>query len=190
MQTIRSFIAIPLDLAVQKTAARLVKRLAADKDGIKWVPTDNLHLTLKFLGDVDNVEVPKVCQYIEQACADIETIELTFSGALALPSREKTRMIGVHIDEPGGQLVKLVSNLERLLADLGFKPESRDYVPHLTLGRTRAGSRRASEEVLQRLEKETNAQLGTMRAEAVILMGSFLEKSGPSYQVMGTIELD
>lgn len=189
MQTIRSFIAIPLDLAVQKTATRLVKRLAEDKDGIKWVPLDNLHLTLKFLGDVDNVEVPKVYGSIEKACADIEPIDLTFSGALALPSREKARVIGVRIEEPTGTLVKLVANLELLLADLGFKPEPRDYVPHLTLGRTRGGSRRASEAVLERLEKERGTQLGAMRVEEVQLMGSFLEKSGPSYQVMGTVEL-
>ncbi len=189
MQTIRSFIAVPLDLAVQKTATRLVKRLAEDKDGIKWVPTDNLHLTLKFLGDVDNVEIPKVCRYIEQACEGFDPIELTLSGTMALPSLERARVIAVHIEEPTGALVQLVSNLERLLADLGFKPEPRDYVPHLTLGRTRGGSRRASDAVLARLEKERDTQLGIMRIEEVLLMGSFLEKSGPSYQVMGTIEM-
>ncbi len=188
MQTIRSFIAIPLDAGVQKTATRLVKRLAQDKDGIKWVPTDNLHLTLKFLGDVDNVEIPRIYSCIQNACEGIEPFSMTFTGITALPSLEKARTIVSSIDEPTGSLVQLVNNLERLLADLGFRPEPRDYVPHLTLGRNRGGSRRASEDVLQGVQKEKDSSLGMIQADTVQLMASFLDKAGPTYQVMGTIE--
>jgi RNA 2',3'-cyclic 3'-phosphodiesterase len=188
MHTIRSFIAIPLDLGIQKTATRLVKRLSQDKDGIKWVPTDNLHLTLKFLGDVDNVEIPRICSLIQEACDVIEPFTMTFTGITALPSLAKARTIASSIDEPTGTLVQLFNSLERKLADIGFRPEPRDYVPHLTLGRIRSGSRRASQEVLERVEKEKELSLGFMAADTVQLMASFLDKSGPTYQVMGTIE--
>ena len=64
MKSIRSFIAIPLDPEVSRAAVRLIERIREPGDGIKWVPTDNLHLTLKFLGDVHNTEVPQVCEVI------------------------------------------------------------------------------------------------------------------------------
>ena len=64
MQNIRSFVAIPLSSPVRKNAVTLVGRLSQSGDGVQWVPTDNLHLTLKFLGDVSNTEIPQGVQCI------------------------------------------------------------------------------------------------------------------------------
>ena len=69
MNKIRSFIAIPLASDVRRATIRLVERLRRENDGIKWVPTDNLHLTLKFLGDVDNTEIPDVCEVLHRVAA-------------------------------------------------------------------------------------------------------------------------
>lgn len=79
--------------------------------------------------------------------------------------------------------------LETELAELGFKPEPRDYTPHLTLGRTKSGSRRASSEVVERLKREQQTQLGSMPVDTVQMIASFLEKGGPVYQVMDTVKL-
>ena len=75
------------------------------------------------------------------------------------------------------------------LADLGFKPEPRDYTPHLTLGRTRSQSRRASGELVDAMKTMSDTALGEMIVDEVNLMASFLDKAGPTYQVMDTIEL-
>ncbi len=189
MHTIRSFIAIPLKPPILRAAAKLVERLSEDKDGIKWVPSDNLHLTLKFLGDVDNVEVPKICDVIAQVCDPIEQFEILFTGIGGMPTAERPRVICSTVDDETQSLKRLVCQLEIRLADLGFKPEPREYVPHLTLGRTRGGSRFASEAVISRLEKVKTNQFGLMRVDSVQLIASFLEKRGPSYQVMATVEL-
>ncbi|WP_442507313.1 RNA 2',3'-cyclic phosphodiesterase [Novipirellula sp. SH528] len=189
MQTIRSFIAIPLSPQVGRTAARLIEALSESGDGIRWVPKDNLHLTLKFLGEVDNVEVPQVCKIIRNVTKDFEPFDLDFAGAGAFPNLDRPRVLCVHIDDPTDSLSRIVARLEKELAEIGFKPEPRDYVPHLTLGRTKGGSRRASGDVIERVKAHAEKKLGEMNVDTVELIASFLEKQGPSYQVMDTIDL-
>ena len=189
MQTIRSFFAIPLGDNVSRSARRLIQRLSQSDDGIKWVPVDNLHLTLKFLGEVDNTEVPKICAIAREICEGYDPFELSFAGTGGFPSMERARVLYVGVEDPSGSLVGIVSELETELAELGFKPEPRDYTPHLTIGRTRSGGRRASGQMIDRLTAEQGCVLGEMMVDTVQLMASFLEKTGPSYQVMDTIKL-
>lgn len=189
MQTIRSFIAIPLSSEIRRNATRLLTKLSQADDGIKWVPADNLHLTLKFLGEVDNIEVPRVCDVVGDVCSEFEPFELSFAGTGGFPDLERPRVLFAGVEDPSGSLCRLVSQLETELAELRFKREPRDYRPHLTLGRTRGGSRRAKEEVVQRMKEFSDTQLGSMLVEEVQIYASFLEKKGPTYQVMGTIEL-
>ena len=148
MQTIRSFIAVPLAPEIRRGAVRLINRIRHEGDGIKWVPTDNLHLTLKFLGEVDNTEVPRVCDVISGVTERFEPFELTFSGTGGFPDTDRPRVLWVGIQEDTDSLVQMVGLLEKELAQLGFKPEPRDHRPHLTLGRTRGGSPRPASDVI------------------------------------------
>lgn len=189
MQTIRSFIAVPLPENVSRSTARLIKRLSQLDEGIKWVPADNLHLTLKFLGEVDNTLVPRICQVTREICEGYDPFELSFAGTGGFPALEKARVLWVGVADPSGSLVRLVSELETELADLGFKPEPRDYTPHLTIGRTRSGGRRASEKIVEQMTAAQEIVLGEMDVTEVHMMASFLDKTGPTYQVMDTIQL-
>jgi 2'-5' RNA ligase len=189
MQEIRSFIAIPLAAEVRRAAIRLIKRLSEPDDGIKWVPTDNLHLTLKFLGDVNNTEVPRVCDVLREICAAHEPFDLELSGTGGFPEIERPRVLYAGVTDPSQSLTQIVENLELELAELGFKPEPRDYRPHLTLGRTKSGSRRANSEVIERLKREQSTLLGNMRVDKIHVFASFLDKGGPTYQVMDTVSL-
>lgn len=187
MNSIRSFIAIPLSDEIAQAAKKMVLRLKDSGDGIKWVPTDNLHLTLKFLGDVYNTEIPKVCDVVKQIFHTRNPFELQFQGAGGLPSIERARVIHAGVTDPTEQLTSIVSQLEIQLAKLGFKPEPRDYQPHLTLGRARA--RRANQDVIDRVAREHQTVLGTMVVEEVQVIASFLDKHGPTYQIMDSIDL-
>jgi 2'-5' RNA ligase len=189
MQTIRSFIAIPLSVEVRRTAVRLIERLRQEGDGIKWVPTDNLHLTLKFLGEVDNTGVPALCDRLHRVAEQYEPFELVFLGTGGFPDTERPRVLWAGVQDDSGSLCQMVAQLESELAQLGFKPEPRDYRPHLTLGRTRSGSRRASADVVARIQAESKARLGKFQVDKLQLFASFLDKGGPTYQVMDTIEL-
>lgn len=189
MRTIRSFIAIPLADDVSRNAVRLLQRIRAAGDGIKWVPSDNLHLTLKFLGDVENTEVPSVCKVTRKLCQQYDPFPLRFVGTGGFPNADRPRILYAGVEDSSGALTEIVTQLEKDLAELGFKQESRDYTPHLTLGRTRGSSRRVSCEVLERLLSESETELGTMMVDCVQMFASFLDKQGPTYQVMDTIEL-
>ncbi len=189
MQVIRSFIAIPIPAALQKSAGHLVQRLEVSSSGIKWVPQDNLHLTLKFLGDVDNREIPRVCGVVRECCAPSEPFEMLVSGVGAFPDPNRPRVVYAGITEGGEALKAIVDRLEVELAKLGFKPEARDYVPHLTLGRARGGSRRGSPELASVIHANQKARLGSFIADRVLIMASFLDKAGPTYQIMDTIHL-
>lgn len=189
MRSIRTFISVPLAANIRSGAVRLIDRIRSPEDGVKWVPTDNFHLTLKFLGDVDNTQLPEICDTVRDVCTTVPPFELRFAGTGAFPNLDRPRTLWIGIDDPTESLRTLVNRLETELADLGFKPEPRDYRPHLTLGRTRSGSRKVNPEVVERLVAQQSIRLGEMQADTVELMASFLEKRGPSYQVMDTIEL-
>ncbi|TWU07915.1 RNA 2',3'-cyclic phosphodiesterase [Stieleria varia] len=189
MKTIRSFISVPLAPLITAGAAKLIKKLKPFDEGIKWVPLDNFHLTLKFLGEVDNTEVPTICNRLREIAEDYDPFELSFAGMRAMPSGQRPRILSVKVADESGSLVQLVGELETSMADLGFKQEPRDYVPHLTLGRTRSNTRRVSEAVIAEMERLGDYHLGEQVVDEIQLMASFLDKGGPTYQTMDTIEL-
>jgi RNA 2',3'-cyclic 3'-phosphodiesterase len=186
-KTIRTFIAMPLSEEIRHGAIQLIRKLREPDDGIKWVPTDNLHLTFKFLGDVENTEVMDICNSLHELCSEYEPFELIFKGADGLPDIERTRVVCASIEDPTLSLTELATRIDKEMAGLGFKPEPRDYKPHLTLGR--AKSRKANEDVIERLKLMRDHYLGTMLADTVCLVASFMDKTGPTYQIMDTIEL-
>ncbi|WP_146405870.1 RNA 2',3'-cyclic phosphodiesterase [Allorhodopirellula heiligendammensis] len=214
MKTIRTFLAIPLPPPLARCASKWIHEMKDGAEklsrpteknptvnrspvspetpvsamGIKWVPEDNLHLTLKFLGEVDNVEVPQVCDIVEAVCEPLDPFVLNFVGAGFLPDKDRARILSVTIEDPTDSLTKIVSELEDRFADIGFKREPRDYVPHLTLGRARSGSRRLSQTAIDRWSLHEDDPLGEMTVDCVQVIGSFLEKRGPTYNVMDTVE--
>lgn len=157
--------------------------------GIKWVPEENLHLTLKFLGEVENVETPQICNVLDDICNDFEPFELLFGGAGFLPDEARARVLSIMVEDESESLTKIVQALEERYADLGFKREPRDYVPHLTLGRVRSGSRRFSETVIEKWKRHQDDAVGAMTVDKIQVIGSFLEKRGPTYNVLNTVEL-
>lgn len=214
MKTIRTFLAIPLPPPLARSASQWIHEMKDGADklsrpteknpaenrstvspetphsamGIKWVPEDNLHLTLKFLGEVDNVEVPQVCDIVEAVCEPFDPFALQFVGAGFLPDKDRARILSVSIEDPVDTLTKIVGQLEDRFAAIGFKREPRDYVPHLTLGRARSGSRRLSQQAIDRWSQHENDPLGEMTVDCVQVIGSFLDKRGPTYNVMHTVE--
>ncbi|TWT65987.1 RNA 2',3'-cyclic phosphodiesterase [Allorhodopirellula solitaria] len=214
MKTIRTFLAIPLPPPLARSATQWIHEMkngAGNRNrptekspaenratvspessvsamGIKWVPEDNLHLTLKFLGEVDNVEVPQVCEIVEAVCEPLDPFELIFVGAGFLPDKDRARVLTVSIEDPTDTLAKIVSQMEDRFADIGFKREPRDYVPHLTLGRARSGSRRLSQQAIDLWATHENDPLGEMTVDSVQVIGSFLDKRGPTYNIMDTVE--
>ncbi|MEM6688194.1 MAG: RNA 2',3'-cyclic phosphodiesterase [Planctomycetota bacterium] len=189
MQTIRSFIAVPLVPDVAKVAGKLIDRLSPECSSIRWVPKESLHLTLKFLGDVENTEVPRICDCIRKAVDGVEPFQIDFIGASAMPSIERPRVVHMGVEDDLQGLSRIAGRLENLLADLGYKREARDYRPHLTLGRVKGSRTKASASIIDAIEQEKELDAGTMVVDQVQLVASFLDREGPTYQVMDTVDL-
>ena len=188
MQRIRSFISIPLPAEIKNSVAKFIRKLSSEDDGIRWVPDEQFSLLLKHLGDVENVEVPDICNVVRDVVEDLEPFELIFGGFGGFPTLDKPRTLYAGIQDPTGTLCQLAESLDVELAELGFKREPRDYRPHLAIGRIKGSRKRASEAVLERLQEKADPQFGEMIADEIEMIGSFLDKRGPSYHVMDTIE--
>ena len=191
MQSFRTFIAIEIGNDVKARALDLIKRLKKSEAEVKWVESHLMHITLKFLGDVPNVEVPDVCRVVQQVAAEFEPMEIEFTGAGAFPdiSRPKTLWIGIAPGEGFDQLAAMNEQLERRLNDeLGFARERRKFQPHLTIGRV--NSTDETQQALSELVAE-NADFDAAITEIdeLLVFASYLEKSGPTYNVLGRAEL-
>jgi 2'-5' RNA ligase len=154
---------------------------------IRWVSPDNVHLTLKFLGEVGEERVSEVSAAIEKAAAGSGALEMAVGGFGAFPSLRRPSVVWVGI-ESSAALQNLQERVEGALADLDFPREGRAFRPHLTIGRAKKRARpsefRGLDDALNGLEYEDVYQV-----RAVEVMRSRLMPSGAIYDVVQTVEL-
>ncbi|MFC1782162.1 RNA 2',3'-cyclic phosphodiesterase [Planctomycetota bacterium] len=138
--SIRCFIAIELNDAIQRKLGRLQNRLGGKlhhPPGITWVKPDHMHLTLKFLGDVDDTVINDVCSAASEAAAQVVPFEFELGSVGCFGSAASTRVIWVGVTTGLSHLEKLHQSVDKQLAQIGFPPERRKFSPHLTLARVR-----------------------------------------------------
>ncbi len=188
MATIRTFVAVEMSSAVRSRAASLIERFRVAGAKVTWVAPQNMHLTLKFLGDVPDVDSPGVCQAVEEAVSGLASFEIVCRGAGAFPDARRPRTLWIGVDSGVDELVALHDAVDAALAPLGFARERRRFQPHLTIGRVRESGPKVAE--LGRLvEKHADFEAGLGAVDEVTVMASFLEKSGPKYEALVRTEL-
>ena len=119
---IRAFIAIDISDATRKAADDFMKTVKPLGSDVKWVRADGTHLTLKFLGDVEQSEIPKIRAAMERATAGIAPFEIAVEGAGAFPNLKRPRVLWLGLVEPTGSAVKLAARIDEELKPLGFEP--------------------------------------------------------------------
>ncbi|MEX0936577.1 MAG: RNA 2',3'-cyclic phosphodiesterase [Pirellulales bacterium] len=184
MATLRTFIAVDSAPHIRSRAADLVSRLSLAPDKVRWIEPQNLHWTLKFLGDVDDVAIAEVCRRVQEAVRSLEpfTIEVCGAGAFPRPDRPRTLWLGVRQGQE--QMTALQAPIEHALAEMGFHQETRRFVPHLTIGRvTRTSS--DGQELGELLAKNADFPAGTMEVDEVVVYSSRLTRDGPEYEPLG-----
>jgi RNA 2',3'-cyclic 3'-phosphodiesterase len=178
MRRIRAFVAVNLPIAlVQKVVAHqseLRKAARAASLGVAWVPAPNLHVTLKFLGDIPEESVHAIRDLFTARLASRPAVPVVVRGAGAFPSRARPRVLWVGLESPERGLEALAGDLDGWLSELGFEREARPFHPHLTLGRVRQGAA----DILGPLEQVT---LGEAVIDEVVLYESVLQRSGAEY---------
>jgi len=186
----RLFIAIDPEPALLDTIFRLTSTLKREYPikGVRYTAPQNLHLTLLFLGDIDETLIPQIGEKLERICRNFTEFDLEFSNLGAFPSQRNPRIIwlGVKHPEPVTALAKAIIHDTGLVAE----PEKAGFTPHLTLGRVGESARGASTEMFSRLfAKYGNTNVGSTRIREVLLYQSTLKPGGPIYTVLSRHDL-
>jgi 2'-5' RNA ligase len=183
MTLLRAFIALEIPASIQQAIQQQTAglRKSADSSLVRWVPADNLHLTLKFLGDVSSTNLQFVTQMLSREADQHPSFSMEISGIGAFPNPRRPRVIwiGIHAREV---LPALYHGLETATTRLGYPPEERPFSPHLTIGRVKQTVSPADLQRIRAALKATNiGQLGKADVTAVYLMKSDLKPTGSEY---------
>ena len=178
----RLFAALDLSDIQRREIHTLQQRLRFYLDGVKWTNPVEMHLTLKFLGEVEPDRIPGILEAIELAAAAAAPFPLAFGGCGAFPSLQKARVLWVGLRQGCAALTDLAAKLEATLADQGFPPESRPFTPHLTLGRLRYP---LPLKMIHKFNAEEEHFLTSIAlADGVTLYQSLLSRQGASYKTL------
>jgi 2'-5' RNA ligase len=185
--TVRAFIAVRVDDAVEQAVAALVDELKAGRgEGVRWVRRGNLHLTLKFLGPAVPIgKLEPLKTMLERVAAEAEPFDLAVHGVGGFPSLERPRVIWVGLE--GAGLQHLAKRVEEAAARCGFEPERRPFTGHLTIGRV--NSYRGFEKTRRALSVVAERDFGRSRIDALTLYRSTLTPEGPVYEPLARYEL-
>lgn len=186
--SIRTFIAIELSSSVRSRASELIKRLQAADVRATWIKPQQMHLTLKFLGDVPDPEIPEVCKLVQQAVGELPAFEVVFRGCGAFPSLDNPRTVWIGVEEGAEEVVIIHEAIDLALKKLRFPRETRRFQPHLTLGRIRE-SGPAVAELSRIIAEHADYDADLTVVDEVVTFASFQDKSGPSHDAMGRAEL-
>lgn len=184
METIRTFIAIVLPEPVIRQLAQVQRNLErqAPPESVRWVKSEGIHLTLKFLGDTPVGKLDAIQAALAAVASQASPCAFTVGGLGCFPNARRPRVIWVGIQPVGEELASLQRAVERAMKPLGFPPEGRDFTPHLTLGRVRDRIPPADLSRLGALVSSTDiGTLGEVQTRSFALIQSVLKPSGAEY---------
>lgn len=184
MPAVRTFIAVEVSDEVRAAAARLVDRLARTEAKVKWVDPHNMHLTVKFLGDVAQTQVPEICRVTNDAVRDLSPFDVGLAGAGAFPTLARPRTIWLGLSAGIEPLTRLHKAIDTAVRKLGFAREGRKYHPHLTLGRVRGGGSRLAS-LADAIRDHQEYAAGVSSIDEVVVFSSELTRDGPRYTALG-----
>lgn len=184
----RTFVALNLPPKERERIHRALGRLRDSGFPVRWVEAENLHVTLKFLGEVRPEVLPRVEEALEKVAEGTPPLVLHLEGFGAFPTVRRPRVIWMGV-EATPVLRCLKQDLEWALADLGFETETRAFHPHLTLGRADpgdgAGAFRELDERVAGMDVTASVHVATLD-----LMRSQLSRSGAHYHVMSSARFE
>lgn len=184
----RAFIAIPLPEKLCKEIELLQKDLSASGTDVKWVKPFNIHLTLKFLGDVDENQLEPIKAGISDAAGSRACFLISVSGIGAFPQPARPKVIWAGIDTGKEECRRLHKDIDASMEELGFKSEGRAFSAHLTLGRVRSGRNRLK--LIESIKNNKDFNPGIeVPVDRIVLFRSRLTPQGPIYKELGIFRL-
>jgi 2'-5' RNA ligase len=186
----RVFIAIDIDKQIRAGLNRLQRELISKtnfgKSDVKWVEPDNIHLTLKFLGEIKDEQVVNVCNIVKDVAELHQSFELAVESVGCFGGRS-AKVLWVGLGEGSNNLLQLQKDLDEQLALADWPPEEREFTGHLTLCRVK--NPKAGFELVEIIKDFKDFKLGDMSVDSVRVYQSQLTPSGPIYTVLGEYKL-
>jgi 2'-5' RNA ligase len=186
----RCFIAIDIDEKIRSALGDLQQQLRngvdVKKGDVNWVNPDNIHLTLKFLGEIKDAKVVEVCNIVSDVAGRYESFELDIESVGHFGGKS-ARVLWVGAGEGEENLLELQEDIEELLALAGWPKETREFSIHLTLCRIRKPA--AGAKMARMSEDYKDFKLGTMPVDSVSVYQSELKPTGPVYTLLGNYKL-
>jgi 2'-5' RNA ligase len=172
----RTFIALELDEPVRRNLAEIRRALPRDLGKINWVAPENLHVTMKFLGELDAPGLTGACEAADVAAGRVEPFRFAVTSLRCLPPRGGVRMIWAEPDDPQARIAGAFGALEAALTERGFPPDARPFAAHITLARVRF-TRQAS--TIRRAVAHQPGPFGEVSATHLTVFTSELTPHGP-----------
>lgn len=187
MKRIRAFIALKLPESVSAAIRNVQEQLVGHRLNVRWVKAENIHLTLKFLGDVDATHVDDVAAALEDAAVQQAPFYLSAKGGGVFPSVKRARVIWVGIDGQVTALAELQKAVETKLAAIGFPGAGRRFTGHLTLGRGKGTIN--VERLIAAMDDMRCFESEAFIVDRIIIFRSDLQSTGAVYSELREVAL-
>jgi 2'-5' RNA ligase len=184
---VRLFIAINVDPSLRPPLTEIQARLKATAVPVSWVKPENLHFTLKFLGEVAEARLPAIREAFRRCLAGIGPFAVSLAGLGLFPPQGTPRVVWVGVEQGAEEMRALRSRIDDSLLPLGFPPEPRPFQAHLTIGRVKDVGR--PDRLLENLRRTEVGQVGRMQVRRVDLMQSQLHPAGAIYTPVEAVPL-
>jgi 2'-5' RNA ligase len=179
----RTFIAIEFDQAILRRLESLQNRLEPHCPKMKWADPSKIHLTLKFLGEINDSQMTAVSQALDQLAGQCQPFDIAVENLGTFKPAGPLSVVWVGIQDPSNRLAECQDRCEQLLEPLGFPPEKRRFSPHLTIARNRLPKN--SRQIRAALDAEPPFQAGVQTVTSLTFYRSTLTSQGPIYNALG-----
>lgn len=186
-ERIRTFISVDIeDPLLLDRIERIKETILTVKTNMKPIEKENLHVTLKFLGEIPVMLIDNIYKVMQNV--KMKPFEIEIKGLGAFPSITRPRVIWIGITKGATELKEIFRQLETGLRKIGIKPESRGFEPHITIARVKSGKNR--DKLIKILHQLSDVEIGTMKVTCIRLKQSTLTFKGPIYKTLREVKFE
>ena len=184
---IRLFIAIEIEKRIKERIIDSLNLLKKADAGVRWVACENIHATVKFLGNIDAKTLPALIKYIDNVVSFFSPFKIQIANVGAFPTIKKPRILFVCIQDKENNLIKIFEELEKGIEKYGIKRDTKNYVGHITIGRTK--SQKNLRKLTELLQSDSDRFFGQEKVHYISLIQSELTPDGPIYTTIKQFQL-
>ncbi|MGQ9706899.1 MAG: RNA 2',3'-cyclic phosphodiesterase [bacterium] len=177
---LRSFIALPLSKPLRENLITLIEELSRVSTKIKWVEKENLHITIRFLGDIDDELVKKISDILDDIAGGVVPFPFKVEGVGAFPHPKRARVIWAGVSQGFDEMVKIEKEISKRLEEIGIPKEEKAFHPHITIGRVKFP--KGNLELAKYINESKGRVYGGEAVSEIILMKSTLTPKGSIYE--------